>query len=143
MDQLAPVEAAVARRYLDGELEFERAGAALEAGALMAHPEAALKYINEFRTYVVTYTYGRELAERFVDATAGPSPTAAAARAEQLADPAVMLRIVIHHLRRDRNTTETRRRREARVEVRSTRAPRSGGRGGRAVGTNRAGYRMA
>jgi len=93
---LAPVEAAVARRYLDGELEFERAGAALEAGALMAHPEAALKYINEFRTYVVTYTYGRELAERFVDATAGPSPTAEARwRAyEQLADPAVMLTIV-------------------------------------------------
>ncbi len=96
VDRLAPVEGDVARRYLDGELEFERAGSALEAGALMAHPEAALKYINEFRTYVVTYTYGRDLAERFVDATAGPSATADARwRAyEQLADPAVMLRLL-------------------------------------------------
>ena len=96
VDRLSPVEASVARRYLDGELEFERAGAALDAGALMAHPEAALKYINEFRTYVVTYTYGRELAERFVEAAAGPSPSPDARwRAyEQLADPAVMLKIV-------------------------------------------------
>jgi hypothetical protein len=61
VDRLHIVEPEVAREYLDGKLEFERAGAKLEEAALMAHPEAALKYINEYRSYVTTYTYGRDL----------------------------------------------------------------------------------
>jgi len=61
VEELHVVEPIVARDYLDGRLEFERAGAELEDTALMAHPEAALKYINEYRSYVTTYTYGRDL----------------------------------------------------------------------------------
>jgi hypothetical protein len=63
VEELHVVEPIVARDYLDGRLEFERAGAKLESAALMAHPEAALKYINEYRSYVTTYTYGRDLLE--------------------------------------------------------------------------------
>jgi hypothetical protein len=61
VDRLHPVEPSIAREYLDGKLEFERAGDQLERAALMAHPEAALLYMNEYRSYVTTYTYGRDL----------------------------------------------------------------------------------
>jgi hypothetical protein len=63
VDDLHVVEPIVARDYLDGRLEFERAGSKLEDAALMAHPEAVLKYLNEYRSYVTTYTYGRDLVE--------------------------------------------------------------------------------
>ena len=36
----------MARRYLDGELEFARAVAELEERALVPHAEALVKYIN-------------------------------------------------------------------------------------------------
>ncbi|MCU1322523.1 MAG: hypothetical protein JWM43_2172 [Acidobacteriaceae bacterium] len=62
VDRLHTVEPTIAREYLDGRLEFERAGAELESAALMAHPEAVLLYMNEYRSYVATYTYGRDLA---------------------------------------------------------------------------------
>ncbi|HEV2273016.1 MAG TPA: hypothetical protein VGR96_02555 [Acidobacteriaceae bacterium] len=70
VDELYPAEFAIARDYLDGKLEFERANTALEERALMAHAEPALKYINEYRSYVATYTYGRDLAARYL---AGPN----------------------------------------------------------------------
>jgi hypothetical protein len=60
VDELAIAEAPIARDYLDGRLEFVRAGAALEEQALMAHSEATLKYINEYRTYMLAYTLGKE-----------------------------------------------------------------------------------
>jgi hypothetical protein len=56
---LQVIQADVARRYLDGELEFVRAVTALEDQALVPHAEAAVKYMNEYRSYVTTYTAGR------------------------------------------------------------------------------------
>jgi hypothetical protein len=73
--ELQLVQADVARRYLDGQLEFARAVAELEARALVPHAEAQIKYINEFRSYVTTYTAGRaEFAARF-RACEGTTPT--------------------------------------------------------------------
>jgi hypothetical protein len=60
LDRLQIAQAAVAREFLDGRLEWARAGAALEKDAAMAHTDEALKYISEFRTYVLGYTLGRE-----------------------------------------------------------------------------------
>jgi hypothetical protein len=57
--ELQDQQADIARRYLDGSLEFVRAGTALEEQALVAHPEGTLKYINQFRSYVTAYTAGR------------------------------------------------------------------------------------
>ena len=57
--ELQIIQADVARRYLDDELEFVRAVTALENQALVPHAEAAIKYINEYRSYVTTYTAGR------------------------------------------------------------------------------------
>ena len=57
--ELQDVQADVARRYLDGDLEFARAVSELEERALVPHAEALVKYINEYRSYVTTYTAGR------------------------------------------------------------------------------------
>jgi hypothetical protein len=59
VETLYPAELAVARDYLDGRLEFVRAAAALSDRALMTHSEETLRYLNEYRTYVVAYTEGR------------------------------------------------------------------------------------
>jgi hypothetical protein len=66
VNELAPVQLAVAKAYLDGTLEFARAAAALEDEALMPSADATLKFLNEFRTYVVTYTTGRDRVAREV-----------------------------------------------------------------------------
>ncbi|HEY4049298.1 MAG TPA: hypothetical protein VGM27_20750 [Acidobacteriaceae bacterium] len=67
VDELHAAEPAIARDYLDGRLEFVRAGAALEKQALMAQSDATLKYINEYRSYMITYTVGRDLVSEAVD----------------------------------------------------------------------------
>ncbi len=65
-EKLRSTELAIARDYLDGKLEWARAATALEDRAAMAHPEETLKYINEYRSNVVTYTLGRDLVEKYV-----------------------------------------------------------------------------
>ena len=55
---LASAEPAVVRDYLDDRLEFVRAGDALAREALMAHAEALLLYVNEYRSYMLAYTDG-------------------------------------------------------------------------------------
>jgi hypothetical protein len=69
VDRLRWLQADIARRYLDGRLEFARALGALEAEALMSEPQAGemLKFFNQFRSYVVTYTVGRDLVQNRVD----------------------------------------------------------------------------
>jgi hypothetical protein len=67
VDALHPAELSIARDYLDGRLEFVRAADALRDQALMAHSEAALRYLNEYRTYVLTYTGGRDRVENWLE----------------------------------------------------------------------------
>jgi hypothetical protein len=74
VDQLEAVEPGIARDYLDGKLEWSRAGSALEDRALMAHTEATLKYLNEFRTYMLTYTVGTEMVRKCMGEAAGGDP---------------------------------------------------------------------
>ena len=57
---LASAEPAVARDYLDGRLEFARAGDVLARETLMAHAEPVLLYENEYRSYMLAYTDGPE-----------------------------------------------------------------------------------
>lgn len=76
VDRLHTVEPLIARDYLDGRLEFERAREQLEKCALMAHPEAALKYMNEYRSYVATYTYGRDLVAAIITSRSLGNPRA-------------------------------------------------------------------
>lgn len=69
--ELRRVQVDIARRYLDGELEFARAAAHLEADALVAAPDAFLKFVNEFRTYPVAYVAGADLVEDALGRTTG------------------------------------------------------------------------
>ena len=71
IDVLHGVEADIARRYLDGNLDFPRAAAALERDALMPSADATLKFLNQYRTYAATYTIGRDALQRHLD---GQSP---------------------------------------------------------------------
>jgi hypothetical protein len=71
---LQVAQAEVARQYLDGTLEFARAVSALERQALVPHAEALIKYVNEYRTYVTTYTTGKTLAASRQAACAGADP---------------------------------------------------------------------
>jgi hypothetical protein len=66
VDRLRPAQLEVAREYLDGSLEFARASAALEERALMASPDATLKFFNQFRSYALTYTLGPDRIRRAV-----------------------------------------------------------------------------
>jgi hypothetical protein len=63
VNDLESAEPAIARDYLDGRLEWTRAASALEERALMLHTEATLKYLNEYRTYMLTYTVGKEVVK--------------------------------------------------------------------------------
>src|SRR5207253_6408884 len=60
VDRLHPVEADIARRYLDGELDFPRAALALERDGLMPSAGATMKFLNQYRSYAATYTIGRD-----------------------------------------------------------------------------------
>jgi hypothetical protein len=76
VEALHPAEPAIARDYLDGNLEFVRAASALEAQVLMVHSEATLKYINEYRSYLTAYTLGRDMVASAVDDPPGLSAAA-------------------------------------------------------------------
>jgi hypothetical protein len=70
---LKSAEPALAQRYLDEDLEFVRAGSAFAAEAFMAHPDATLLYLNEYRSYMLAYTDGEERVSRWVDASVDSS----------------------------------------------------------------------
>lgn len=70
VDQLHVVQADIARRYLDGELDFPRAAMTFERDALMPSADATLKFLNQYRTYAATYTVGRDQVSRYLDARA-------------------------------------------------------------------------
>jgi hypothetical protein len=83
VEALHPAEPAIARDYLDGNLEFVRAAWALEAHVLMVHSEATLKYINEYRSYLTAYTLGRDMVADAVDDQPGRPAAARWQRFEQ------------------------------------------------------------
>jgi hypothetical protein len=70
VDRLSGVQAAIAGQSLDGRLDFPHAAAALEREALMPSADATLKFLNQFRSYAVTYTLGREHLRHHIDANA-------------------------------------------------------------------------
>jgi hypothetical protein len=70
--QLHTTEPSIARDFLDGGLEFARASSALERETLMPQGEVTLLYLNEFRTYMLCYTLGRDSIQTYIE---GGSPS--------------------------------------------------------------------
>lgn len=70
VEELRSGVAGVAQQYTDGQLEFERASAALDHDAAMKQSFETLKYINRFRSYVMTYTVGADMLQK--DVSSGP-----------------------------------------------------------------------
>jgi hypothetical protein len=87
VDRLHTIEADVARKYLDGVLDFPRAAAALERDALMPSAAATLKFLNQFRSYAATYTIGRDLLDGVVDRDWAAYRRAVTAPAQRLPAP--------------------------------------------------------
>jgi hypothetical protein len=81
---LDSADPAIARAYIDGKLEYVRAGQQFASEALMANADALLLYLNEYRSYMLTYTDGPRRIEAYLDAAvaaAHPDSPAAERRA--------------------------------------------------------------
>ena len=62
-----------ARRYLDGKIDREAAAAWLQKYALMPKDRAAqrVRFIDQYRSYVINYNYGKDLVRRYIESKGG------------------------------------------------------------------------
>jgi hypothetical protein len=62
-----------ARRYLNGEIDAAAATEWLEKYALYSRPRAGqrLRFIEQYRSYVINYNLGKDMVRRFVEAQGG------------------------------------------------------------------------
>jgi hypothetical protein len=62
-----------ARRYLDGQFTSAQAAAWLEKYALMTRPRAEqrVRFIEQYRSYVINYNLGKDLVREFIDRRGG------------------------------------------------------------------------
>jgi hypothetical protein len=81
VDQLSYAGNEAARRYLNGETDAAAAAAWLEQYALYSPPRAAqrVKFIDQYRSYVINYNLGKDMVARHVELESG-DPTDAVAR---------------------------------------------------------------
>ena len=67
-----------ARQYLDGKIDRAAAEAWLVRYGLST-PEAAaqrVRFMDQYRSYVINYNLGRDIVARYVERVAGPDATA-------------------------------------------------------------------
>jgi hypothetical protein len=62
-----------ARSYLDGTIDRDAAAAWLQKYALMPKDRAAqrVRFIDQYRSYVINYNYGKDLVRRYVESRGG------------------------------------------------------------------------
>jgi hypothetical protein len=62
-----------ARRYLDGEIDAKTAADWLTRYALMEPARAAqrVRFMDQYRSYVINYNWGEELVRRFIESRGG------------------------------------------------------------------------
>jgi hypothetical protein len=78
--RLDSADPAIARDYIDGRLEYVRAGQEFADEALMANADSLLLYLNEYRSYMLAYTDGPRRIEAYLDtAVAATHPDSPAA----------------------------------------------------------------
>ena len=72
VDELSYAGNEAARRYLDGQIDRAAAEAWLERYALMPGERAAqrVRFIDQYRSYVINYNLGKDLIRRYVESRA-------------------------------------------------------------------------
>jgi hypothetical protein len=78
VDRLSYAGNEAARRYIDGEIDAAGATAWLERYGLYATARAQqrIRFIDQYRSYVINYNLGRDMVAHYVDAHAGGNPDA-------------------------------------------------------------------
>jgi hypothetical protein len=73
VDRLSYASNEAARRYLDGEIDAAGATAWLERYALFSSDRAKrqLRFVDQYRSYVINYNLGKDMVASYIDATAG------------------------------------------------------------------------
>jgi hypothetical protein len=73
VDRLSYAGNEAARRYIDGEIDAKAASAWLERYGLYAPARAAqrVKFVDQYRSYVINYNLGKDMVAQFIDARAG------------------------------------------------------------------------
>ncbi len=73
IERLAYADNEAARRYLDGEIDAEQAADWLTRYAVMtrARAEQRVRFIDQYRSYVINYNLGLDLVRDYVDRRAG------------------------------------------------------------------------
>ena len=71
--QLGYASVEAARRYLDGQVDAAATVSWLQTHALHSPQRAAqqIKFIDQYRSYIINYTAGEDLAERWVESRGG------------------------------------------------------------------------
>jgi hypothetical protein len=90
VDRLSYAGNEAARRYLDGEIDADGATALLERYGLYSTARARqrVRFIDQYRSYVINYNFGKDMVARYIDATAGGDGAARwSAFAELLSSP--------------------------------------------------------
>jgi hypothetical protein len=75
VDRLAYAGNEAARRYLNGQIDKDAAAGWLERYAMYprARAEQRVRFIDQYRSYVINYNLGKDLVRQFVDKRAGKS----------------------------------------------------------------------
>jgi hypothetical protein len=73
VDQLSYAGNEAARQYINGTITADEAAAYLEKYALYSPDRAKqrVKFIEKYRSYVINYNYGKDLARRFIESRGG------------------------------------------------------------------------
>jgi hypothetical protein len=73
VDQLSYAGNEAARRYLNGAIDAKTAAAWLERYAMMprARAEQRVKFFDQYRSYVINYNLGKDLARQFIERRVG------------------------------------------------------------------------
>ncbi len=75
-DELSYAGNEAARRYVNGQIDAKAAAAWLEQYALYSKPRAEqrVRFIDQYRSYVINYNLGKDMVAAYLDARAGSDP---------------------------------------------------------------------
>jgi hypothetical protein len=76
VDRLSYAGNEAARRYIDGEIDAAASAAWLERYGLYSPARATqrVRFVDQYRSYVINYNLGKDMVARYIDAQAGGDP---------------------------------------------------------------------